>query len=323
MIKKGLLIVNLGTPSSYNENDIKKFLLQFLSDKRVIHAPQLIWQIILRLFILPKRIPKLAKLYEEIWLKDKNASPLYFYTQEIAKKLSMKIGGDFKIDFAMRYGIPSISDKLKMFDENSIKDVIVLPLYPQFSYTTTSSIFDDVDKYLHESKSKVKITKINSYFSNTKYIKTICIQVKDSLKKINFSPDYIVFSMHGIPKKYSDKGDPYYSQCLECFMLIKKEIAKQGIRTKCLLSFQSRFGPSEWLQPYTTDTLRECALNNKSVLLVAPGFACDCLETLEELSKEEKQIFLDNGGKNFAFVPCLNADDIHINLLCDVAYNYY
>ena len=310
--KTGILLVNLGTPDSTNWFDVRRYLKEFLSDRRVIEVNPIIWQIILNLFILTLRPSKSARAYKKIWFKETNESPLLFYTRSQAEKLNKNIGnGNVIVDFAMRYGNPSIKSKLNLLKEKGCENIIILPLYPQYAAATTATVCDEVYRTLMKIRWQPSLQIIPHYESDTKYIGALINSIQRKIKNISWKPDLIIASYHGIPKSYFDKGDPYQCYCHKTTRLIKERFIDIEIKT----TFQSRFGPRKWLKPYTDKTLEGLPEQGiKNVLVICPGFASDCVETLEEINIEGKDIFLKNGGKNFELIPCLNDDIDHIEL---------
>ena len=311
--KTGLLLVNLGTPDSTNWFDIRKYLKQFLSDRRVIEINPFLWQIILNLFILNFRPSKTAKAYKEIWMKKENMSPLRYYTIMQTKKLSKKMQEkNLIIDFAMRYGNPGIKGRMKNLQKLGCENIVILPLYPQYAAATTATVCDEVYRTLMDMRWQPSLQIIPHYESEPLYIKALKNSLEKKILELNWKPDTIVASYHGIPKKYFDKGDPYHCYCHKTTRLLSEQFKQVPIQT----TFQSRFGPQEWLQPYTDKTLENLpAEGKKNVLVICPGFSSDCVETLEEISMQGKESFIKNGGSNFDIVPCLNDNDDHINLL--------
>ncbi len=310
--KTGILIVNLGTPDSTNWWDIRKYLKEFLSDRRVIEVNPFVWQIILNLFILTFRPSKTAHAYKKIWLKDSNESPLLHYTRSQANKLKEKIEEEkILVDFAMRYGNPSIKSKLFKLQQKGCENIIILPLYPQYAAATTATVCDEVYRSLMKMRWQPSLQIIPHYESEPLYIKALVKSIKSKVEKINWKPDLIIASYHGIPKSYFDKGDPYQCYCQKTTRLIREQYKDIEIKT----TFQSRFGPQEWLQPYTDKTLEALpGEDKKNILVICPGFASDCVETLEEINIQGKESFLENGGKNFDLIPCLNDNEDHIEL---------
>ena len=318
--KTGVLIINLGTPDSTSWFDIRKYLKEFLSDKRVIEINPIIWKIILNLFILTFRPSKTAHAYKKIWRKETNESPLLYFTRNQAQKLNSKIGNEKTIvDFAMRYGNPSIKLKLRNLKDQGCENIIVLPLYPQYAAATTATVCDEVYRSLMSMRWQPSLQVIPHYESEPIYIEALIKSIKKKLDEISWEPDLIISSYHGIPKKYFDKGDPYHCYCHKTTRLIKEKFNQIEIQ----LTFQSRFGPQEWLTPYTDKTLESLPSKGiKNILVICPGFASDCVETLEEINIQGKESFISNGGKNFDLIPCLNDHSDHINLFEKLVKKY-
>ena len=311
--KTGVLIINLGTPDSTGWWDIRKYLKEFLSDRRVIEVNPIIWKIILNLFILTFRPSKTAHAYKKIWKQDTNESPLLFFTRSQATKLNEKIGNEkIIVDFAMRYGNPSIKLRLNELKEKGCEHIIILPLYPQYAAATTATVCDEVYRSLMNMRWQPSLKIIPHYESEPKYINALVESIEMKIKEINWKPDLIISSYHGIPKSYFDKGDPYQCYCQKTTRLISEKFNKIKIKT----TFQSRFGPQEWLKPYTDKTLEELPKKGiKNLLIICPGFASDCVETLEEINIAGRETFIANGGENFDLIPCLNDNLKHIDLL--------
>ncbi len=318
--KTGVMLVNLGTPDSTSWLDIRKYLKEFLSDRRVIEVNPIIWQLILNIFILTFRPSKTAKAYKEIWMKEENMSPLRYYTEKQASKLKEIISNEnIIIDYAMRYGNPSIKSIMKQLQEKGCENLIVLPLYPQYAAATTATVCDEVYRTLMKIRWQPSLQIIPHYESEPLYINAIVKSINKKISELNWVPDLIIASYHGIPKKYFEKGDPYHCYCQKTTRLINEKFTKIPTET----TFQSRFGPQEWLQPYTDKTLEKLpTLGKKNILVICPGFSSDCVETLEEISIQGKESFLNSGGKNFDFVPCLNDSDDHIRLLKSLVDRY-
>ena len=311
--KTGVLIVNLGTPDSTDWLDIRKYLKEFLSDKRVIEVNPIIWQFILNVFILTVRPSKTAKAYKKIWMENENMSPLLYYTQKQSEKISSSMPTkNLIIDFAMRYGNPSIKSKIYKLQKQGCENLVILPLYPQYAAATTATVCDEVYRTLMQMRWQPSLKIIPHYESDTLYIDALVKSINKKINEINWKPDIIIASYHGIPKEYFDKGDPYHCYCHKTTRLISEKFNSIEIKT----TFQSRFGPQEWLQPYTDKTLESLPKEGKkNILTICPGFASDCVETLEEILIQGKESFLSSGGQNFDMIPCLNDNDDHITLL--------
>ena len=318
--KTGVLLINLGTPDSTSWWDIRKYLKEFLSDRRVIEVNPFLWQIILNLFILTFRPSKTAHAYKKIWRKDTNESPLLYFTRSQSQKLNNKIGSDkIIVDFAMRYGNPGIKLKLQTLKDAGCENIIILPLYPQYAAATTATVCDEVYRSLMGMRWQPSLQVIPHYESEPIYIEALVKSIKKTMQTIKWKPDLIISSYHGIPKKYFDKGDPYHCYCHKTTRLMKEKFNLIDIQT----TFQSRFGPQEWLTPYTDKTLE--SLPNKGIknlLVICPGFASDCVETLEEINIQGKESFMNNGGKNFEMIPCLNDNPDHIDLFEKLVKKY-
>ena len=318
--KTGILIINLGTPDSTNWWDIRKYLKEFLSDRRVIEVNPIIWQIILNLFILTFRPAKTAKAYKKIWRKENNESPLLFFTREQAKKLNNRIKNErLIVDFAMRYGNPSISSRLNKLKDDGCEHIIILPLYPQYAAATTATVCDEVYRSLMNMRWQPSLQIIPHYESEPMYIDALVKSIEKKIKEITWKPDLIISSYHGIPKSYFDKGDPYQCYCQKTTRLMSEKYTKIEIKT----TFHSRFGPQEWLKPYTDKTLESLPKQGiKNLLIICPGFASDCVETLEEINMAGRESFIKSGGKNFDLIPCLNDSSQHIDLLQHLLKRY-
>ena len=318
--KTGVLLVNLGTPDSTDWLDIRRYLKEFLSDKRVIEVNPVLWQIILNLFILNFRPSKTARAYKKIWLKETNESPLRYYTRNQAEKLQQELVGDnIIVNFAMRYGNPSIKLKLNELKNNGCENIIILPLYPQYAAATTATVCDEVYRTLMKMRWQPSLQIVPHYESEPLYVSALVKSIEKKIETISWKPDLIIASYHGIPKKYFDKGDPYHCYCHKTTRLIKEKFSKIEIQT----TFQSRFGPQEWLTPYTDKTLESLSAKGiKNLLVICPGFASDCVETLEEINILGRETFLKNGGEKFDFIPCLNDGSEHIKLFENLVKKY-
>ena len=318
--KTGVLLINLGTPDSTNWWDIRRYLKEFLSDTRVIEVNPVLWQIILNLFILNFRPSKTAHAYKKIWLKEANESPLRYYTRNQAEKLQQElVGENIIVNFAMRYGNPSIKSKLNELKKNGCENIIILPLYPQYAAATTATVCDEVYRTLMKMRWQPSLQIVPHYESEPLYVSALVKSIEKKIETISWKPDLIIASYHGIPKKYFDKGDPYHCYCHKTTRLIKEKFSKIEIQT----TFQSRFGPQEWLTPYTDKTLESLSAKGiKNLLVICPGFASDCVETLEEINILGRETFLKNGGEKFDFIPCLNDSSEHIKLFENLVKKY-
>ena len=308
--KTGVLICNLGTPETYKTKDVRRFLRQFLSDGRVIEIPKIIWWFILNGIILTLRPSKSAKLYKSVWTKE--GSPLLVLSKKLTEKLKMSVGDSCEVELAMRYGNPSMESALMSLKNKNCRKLIVIPMFPQYSGTTTGSIFDEVARVLSKWRWVPSLSFVNSYHDHPEYINALVDSLSNHIK--NNSPQKIIFTYHGIPKRNFDLGDPYQCYCQKTTRLVAEKLNLED--DTYITTFQSRFGPAEWLKPYTSDTMGELPLQEvKNVLVVAPAFSVDCLETIEEIDQENKEIFLKAGGEKFTYAPCLNDSSGQVNLL--------
>tara|TARA_Y100000590_G_C15693463_1_gene1004279 strand:+ start:542 stop:1567 length:1026 start_codon:yes stop_codon:yes gene_type:complete len=312
--KTGVLITNLGTPDAPTANALKPYLKEFLSDPRVIEVPKLIWQIVLNLFILQIRPSRSAKNYKKIWTDE--GSPLLHISKKQVSLVEEKLKAEFPntiFALAMRYGNPSIKSVLKKFQDQQVRRLLVFPLYPQYCAATTGSTFDSISSTLQKWRWIPEIRFINQYFEEDLFIKAIADSIKHAEKEKG-KPQRIIFSYHGIPKKYHINGDPYHCFCLKTSRLVREylDLKEEDIIT----TFQSRFGSQEWLQPYTDETLKKLPKNGiKKIHIISPGFSTDCLETLEELKEENKEYFMKAGGTEYHYIPCLNDNSDHIEMI--------
>ena len=315
--KIGVLITNLGTPDAPNKKELKVYLNQFLSDPRVIELPKILWQIILKLVILQIRPSKSAEAYKQIWT-DKG-SPLL----DIANRQLNKIQSSFSsknenivFEVGMRYGNPSIPNALLKLQKKQVRRLLVLPMYPQYCAATTGSTFDEVTNVLQKWRWIPEMRFINQYFEEKNYIEALSNSIKSFWKKTS-KPQKIIFSYHGIPKRYLTNGDPYHCFCLKTTRLVKEYMGLSD--DEIMTTFQSRFGREEWLKPYTSETLKELPKQGiKNIHIISPGFSSDCLETLEELEEENKEYFMESGGENYHYIPCLNDHDDHIDVFVNL-----
>lgn len=305
--KVGVLLVNLGTPDGTSYAPMRRYLAEFLSDRRVIEWPRILWYPILYGIVLSVRPRRSGKLYERIWNYEKNESPLRTFTRAQGEKLAvaLKDHPNVIVDWAMRYGQPSIEEVTDRLLKQGCERIVMFPLYPQYSATTTATVNDKFFEVLMKKRFMPAVRTVPSYEVEPVYIEALAQSIEKHLATLDFKPEVILASYHGIPKSYSDKGDPYRSQCLETSRLLR---ARLGMDDKQFRStFQSRFGPEEWLQPYTDETLEELAKQGvKSVAVLNPGFVVDCLETVDEIGNEAAETFHDAGGENFSHIPCLN-----------------
>ena len=319
--KIGILITNLGTPDKPNKKALKRYLKEFLSDPRVIEIPKFIWQTILRLLILNLRPQKSAKLYKTIW-KKKNGPLLVMLEKQrrgIKKVLQNKLK-NIKIEIGMRYGNPSIKLGLENLRSKRCRKILVLPLYPQYCAATTGSTFDKVTEILRKWRWIPEIRFVNNYFEESMYIECLVKSIKESWKKSG-KTQKLIFSYHGVPKKYLLKGDPYYCFCQKTTRLVAERMKLK--KKDYITTFQSKFGPGDWLQPYTDKTLEELPKKGiKKIHILSPGFSSDCLETLEELEVQNKEKFFSSGGERYNYIKCLNDDPQHLKMLGFLILNH-
>jgi len=316
--KLGILLVNLGSPDAPTPSAVRRYLAQFLADPRVIESNRLLWWFILHGVILRIRPARAARAYQKVWTDD--GSPLVhisrLQTRAIQKKLEDRFRGHVIADLAMTYGNPSIESGLESLRKAGARRLLILPLYPQYSATTTAAVFDEVTRVLKGWRWLPDLRMINQYHDHPKYIASVANSIKKQWRE-NDRGDLLLFSFHGIPQRYVDNGDPYFCHCQKTARLVADKLALNPSEWKVV--FQSRFGREAWLQPYCSVTLQELpATGVKSVDVICPGFAADCLETLEEIRVENKELFLEAGGETFNYIPCLNDSDDHIEALCEI-----
>ena len=310
----GVLLVNLGTPAAPTAPALRVYLRQFLSDPRVIEAPRLLWWFILNLFILPRRSPRSAALYKKIW--SPSGSPLLRFSRAQQRKLQRQFRSQpipINVELAMSYGSPSIPQTLNELRKKGMTHLLVLPLYPQYASSTTGSVFEAITKVLSSWRWIPHLRTIHSYHDEPLFIKELVNSIQLFQQK-HGKPQLLLFSFHGIPLAGFLAGDPYHCQCHKTARLVAEKLRLQENEYK--VCFQSRFGRQEWLQPYTAKTLESLpAAGIKDIQVVCPGFSSDCLETLEEIEQENRQLFIQAGGKRFNYIPCLNDSTGHISFL--------
>lgn len=314
--KTGVLLVNLGTPDEPTPRAVRRYLREFLSDPRVVEIPKPIWWLILNGLVLPFRPRKAAKAYQAIW--SEKGSPLRVFTESLAVSLNDALK-NIRIEVAMRYGKPSIQTQLEKLKASGITHIIVLPLYPQYSAATGASIFDAVSKTLKGWRHIPKLTFVSDYHAQPAYIEA----VGDSISRYwqaHGKPELLLMSFHGLPERTHALGDPYYVQCLNSARLIAAHLGLAEKEWKVV--FQSRFGRAQWLKPYCVNVLQELPKEGvKAVDLVCPGFAVDCLETLEEIAIANKEIFMASGGSHYRYIPALNDSPEHAKVLAHLILN--
>lgn len=334
-ITTGILLTNLGSPAAPTTGAVRKYLREFLSDPRVVEIPRIIWLIILHGIILRIRPKKSAKLYKSIWTEQ--GAPLLVISkaqqEKVALKLREKYGQSVIVDLAMRYGEPSIPSVLQKFQQQGVNNLIVLPLYPQYAGPTTASTFDAVSKELKKWRFVPSLNFINSYHNNHQYIKALANSIEEHFAEHGV-PDKLILSYHGMPELFYQWGDPYYDFCKITTNLLKQELLTRSNSSNentalsttanlsddnFIMTFQSRFGKAQWLQPYTDETLEKLAKEgNKHVAIISPAFSADCLETLEELEHENRDVFMEAGGQTYYYIAALNDRDDHIDAIVSI-----
>ncbi len=317
----GVLLVNLGTPDAAEPEAVRRYLREFLSDPRVIEEPTPLFRIVLKLLILPLRPMRKARSYRKIWNKEQNESPLKTITRAQAEKLAdalAAVDGRIKVDWAMRYGNPPIAPRIEALKAQGCDRIVVLPLYPQYSAATTATVGDEVFRKLMRMRDQPAVRIAPAYYDDPVYIEALASSVQAELARLDFAPDVILASYHGMPKAYVDKGDPYLRQCVRTTELLRTRLGRG--ENELMMSFQSRFGRAEWLQPYTDATIRTLAKRGvKKLAVITPGFSADCLETLEEIAIESAHVFKRKRGEKFVFIPCLNDSEAGMLVLRQLA----
>src|SRR5471032_657673 len=306
----GVLLVNLGTPDTADTRGVRVYLKEFLSDPRVIENQGLFWKLVLNGFILRIRPGRKARDYRKIWNTEKNESPLKTITRAQSDKLAAAIADHdhVVVDWAMRYGNPSIRSRIDALTAQGCDRLLVVPLYPQYSAATSATVCDEVFRVLRTMRAQPTLRVSPPYYDDPDYIEALAVSINAHLATLPFAPELIVASFHGMPQKYIDKGDPYQAQCVATTDALRRRLDLDA--SKLMLTFQSRFGFDAWLQPYTDKTIAQLAKDGvRRIAVVTPGFSADCLETLEEIAQENAEIFEHNGGERFSAVPCLNDSD--------------
>jgi ferrochelatase len=316
----GVLLVNLGTPEATDYWSMRRYLREFLSDRRVIETSRLIWWPVLNGIILTFRPGKKGKEYDAIWNRERNEGPLKTTTRAQAEKLAQMLGNseNITVDWAMRYGKPSIKERIDHLQAQGCERILLVPLYPQYAAATTATVCDKTFDALKQMRWQPSLRVAPPWYSDPVYIEALATSLQQHMADLTFQPEVILASFHGIPQDYFDKGDPYYCHCAMTTRLLRERL---GIgEQQLIMTFQSRFGPAEWIKPYTDETLKQLAQNGlKSVAVMTPGFTADCLETIEEIGVENRDNFLNAGGQNFTFVPCLNDSSSGMDVIAAVA----
>lgn len=321
--KTGVLLTNLGSPSAPNSTAVRSYLREFLSDPRVVEIPRIIWLIILHGIILRIRPKKSAKLYQSVWTEQ--GAPLVVISkaqqQKVATQIAERYGSDVIVDIAMRYGEPSIVGALQKFQQQGVDNIVVLPLYPQYAGPTTASTFDAISNEFQKWRYVPSLHFINSYHNNSYYITALANTVNEHIEKHGV-PDKLVLSYHGMPELFYQWGDPYYDFCKITTDLLTQELLNRSTNLSeesFVMTFQSRFGKAQWLQPYTDATLEHLAKEgHKHIAIISPAFSADCLETLEELEHENREIFMEAGGEEYHYIAALNDREDHIEAIVKV-----
>jgi protoporphyrin/coproporphyrin ferrochelatase len=306
--KLGVLLLNLGTPDATDYWSMRRYLKEFLSDRRVIETSRWLWWPVLNLIILSVRPGPKGKDYDSIWNKDRNEGPLKTITRSQAEQLTAALDdaeGRVVVDWAMRYGNPTTESRIKALMDQGCDRILLVPLYPQSCAATTATACDSAFQTLMKMRWQPAVRVAPPWHDDPAYIDALAATIRARRAEIDFEPDMIIASFHGVPQEYLDKGDPYHCQCMKTGRLLRETLGLP--REKFMVCFQSRFGPAEWLKPYLIDTMAELPKRGvKKVLVIAPGFTADCLETLEEIEVENQEAFIHAGGEKFAYVPCLN-----------------
>jgi protoporphyrin/coproporphyrin ferrochelatase len=317
----GVLLVNLGTPDAAEPKAVRRYLQEFLTDRRVIEKDTLIWKLVLNGVILPLRSRRRARDYQKIWNREKNESPLKTITRSQAEKLSgilEPLGKHVMVDWAMRYASPSIASRLQALVARGCDRILVMPLYPQYAAATTATVCDEVFRFLLRQRRQPAVRIMPAYYDDPYYIEVLSSSLKAELKALPFAPDAIIASYHGIPQDYVRKGDPYERQCVRTTELLRAQLKLDD--SKLILTYQSRFGRANWLKPYTINTVKALAKKGvKNLVVITPGFAADCLETLEEIAVENAHVFKRYGGQNFVAIPCLNDGEAGMLMIWQLA----
>jgi protoporphyrin/coproporphyrin ferrochelatase len=313
--KVGVLLVNLGTPDGTDFKSMRRYLEEFLTDRRVIEWSRLFWYPILYGIVLNRRPGKVGKAYESIWNKDRNESYLRTYTRSQGEKMATALADlpNVTVDWAMRYGQPSIASKIDALQQAGCEKILLFPLYPQYAASTTATVNDKAFEKLQQMRWQPALRTVPAYHDDPVYIEALANSVTSHLATLDWEPEKVITSFHGIPQSYFKKGDPYHCHCMKTARLLREKL---GMGDRLMITFQSRFGPEEWLQPYTDKTVEKLAKEGvKRIAVMNPGFVSDCLETLEEIAGEAGHIFLEHGGEKFTHIPCLNDSEDGMRVL--------
>jgi ferrochelatase len=323
--KIGVLLVNLGTPDATDYWSMRRYLREFLSDRRVVELPRLLWWPLLNLVILSTRPQRKGKDYQAIWNEAENESPLKTTTRAQAEKLAGRLaagalgapGARLVVGWAMRYGNPSIASRIDALTAAGCERLLVVPLYPQYAAATSATVCDKTFEALAKLRRQPTLRVAAPYYAESAYIEGLAASLRHGLAELDFEPEVVLGSFHGIPQSYADKGDPYPVQCRATWDLLRTAMGAEA--TRFPMSFQSRFGSAAWLQPYTDETVKALARQGvRRLAVITPGFAADCLETIEEIGAENRGYFIEAGGESFALIPCLNDSEPGLDVLCDI-----
>jgi protoporphyrin/coproporphyrin ferrochelatase len=312
-----VLLVNLGTPDDTTYWPMRRYLKEFLSDRRVIETNRVLWWLILNGVVLVKRPFSSGEKYRSIWNEELDESPLRTITRSQAEKVASALAShdNIIVDWAMRYGNPSIASRIEVLTAKGCDRLLVFPLYPQYAAATTASVNDKVFDVLKTMRAQPALRTVPPYPTDPVYIAALAVSIRTHLATLDFTPEAIIASFHGVPQDYVDRGDPYQQQCIETTEALRAALGPE-LGAKLKLTFQSRFGRAEWIKPYTDKTVETLARHGvKSIAILTPGFVADCVETLEEIAQENKEIFLEHGGERFTYIPCLNDGEDGIRVL--------
>jgi len=315
----GVLLMNLGTPDGTSYWPMRRYLKEFLSDRRVIEVNRAVWWLVLNSIVLSKRPFTSGKAYRAIWNTERDESPLRTITRSQAEKLTVTLKKDprLSVDWAMRYGNPSIKERLEALQQAGCDRILLFPLYPQYSAATSATACDKAFDALKTMRRQPAIRVVPPYYDDPDYIAALALSVKANIAKLDFEPEAVIASFHGLPKEYLEKGDPYHCHCVKTARLLREALGWD--KNKLILTFQSRFGRAEWLQPYTAETIERLARQGvKRIAVVMPGFSVDCVETLEEIAIQGQEIFHEHGGEKFAALACLNDTPESIAVLSSI-----
>lgn len=315
--KTGILLANLGTPDAPTPDAVKRYLRQFLSDKRVVDTPRLLWWPLLRGVILPLRAPRVAKLYQSVWMDE--GSPLMVYSRRQQQALAARLP-DTPVALGMSYGSPALESAVDELLAQDVGHIVVLPLYPQYSCSTVAAVWDELARILAKKRAIPGISFIRDYADDASYIDALAASVRASFA-VHGEPDVLLLSYHGIPQRFAHEGDDYPQRCRDT---TRELVSALGLSPdRAMMTFQSRFGREPWLTPYTDETLKMLGEKGvKHIQVICPGFAADCLETLEEIAVQNREVFLEAGGQKYEYIPALNADRAHIEMMVNLTAPY-